>query len=260
MRNSASRTEVVLRGCRSSTGTPGFLFNRPAFDQVVANMVTESWRGGDLNRAARRDLDGRIDNVLFPIALAGGNIARQGIAGQGRDGDVVDAPNAAFQHTAAPDRNVARQAESLDFPGAGVAADAAQLDINDASGVELESGLSVSGVADGFVETNRGLQLPLELRVIGDVIPPEGLFHHQQPKFIEALEMLQIGQRVSGICVDGEEGIGMRLADGAHEFEVLTGFDLQFDPLVAGVKLDGDLFQQGFRRGLQSQGDTALDF
>jgi hypothetical protein len=32
-------------------------------------MIAESGRGGDLNRAAGGDFYGRIDDVLFPIAL-----------------------------------------------------------------------------------------------------------------------------------------------------------------------------------------------
>src|SRR5712664_3530233 len=163
----------------SSPSTPSFLFNSPPFDQVVANMVTESGCRGDGNRAAGRDFDGRIDEVFFPVAFAGGNVAGQSVAGQGRDGDVVNAPDAAFEHAAAPDWNVARQAERLDLPSAGVAAGAAELDVNDARGAEVESSLRITGVANGFVEANRGLQLFLELGMVEDVIPPERLLHHQ---------------------------------------------------------------------------------
>jgi len=35
--------------------------------------------------------------------------------------------------------------------------------------------------------------------------------------------------------------------------------NLQFDALVAGAKFGGDFFQKGFRRGLQSQRNAALD-
>src|SRR5712664_1817735 len=242
----------------SSPGTPGFLLNSPPFDQVVANMVTESGRGGDGNRAAGRDFDGRIDEVFFPIAFAGGNVAGQSVAGQGRDGDVANAPDAAFEHATAPDRNVARQAERLDLASAGVAADAAELDVNDARGAEVESSLGITRVANGLVEANRSLQLLLEPGVIENVVPPKRLLHHQQIEFVKALQVLDIGQRVSRVCVNGQENIGMRVADGAHEIEILAGLDLQFDALVAGVELGGNFFQEGFGRSLQSQRNTAL--
>src|SRR6267378_2116746 len=179
LRATTARIGSLIRRKRESAGTPGFLLGGPAFDQVVANIVTESGCGGDGNRATGRDFDGRIDEVFFPIAFAGGNVARQSVAGQGRDGDVVNAPDAAFQHAAAPDRNVVRQAEGLDLPGAGVAADAAQLDVNDARCVQVESSLRITRVANGFVEANRSTQLLLELGVVENVIPPKRLLHHQ---------------------------------------------------------------------------------
>src|SRR5258708_35961445 len=111
-------------------------------------MIAESGRGGDLNRAARRDFDRRVDNVLFPIAFAGGNIAGERVAGQGGDRDVVSAADTAFQHAAAPNRDVAGEAESLDLASAGVAADAAHLDVDDASGAEIQSGFSIADMAD----------------------------------------------------------------------------------------------------------------
>src|SRR5438876_8915989 len=70
---------------RNLSSTPGFLFRGPAFDQVAANMIAESRRGGDLNRATGRDFDRRVDDVLFPIAFASGNIAGQRVAGQRSD-------------------------------------------------------------------------------------------------------------------------------------------------------------------------------
>src|SRR5712664_2278177 len=179
LRATAARIGSLIRRKRESAGTPGFLLGGPAFDEVTADMIAESWCGGDRNRAAGRDFDGRIDEVFLPIAFAGGNVAGQSVAGQGRDGDVVSATDAAFEHPAAPDWNAARQAERVDLPSAGVAADAAELDVNDARGAEVESSLRITGVANGFVEANRGLQLFLELGMVEDVIPPERLLHHQ---------------------------------------------------------------------------------
>ena len=108
-------------------------------------MIAESGRGGDGNRAARRDLDRWIDDVFSPIALAGGDITGERVAAKGRDGDVVNAADAAFQHATAPNRNIARQAELLDFPSARVAADTAELDVDDARGAEVNEQLRRRG-------------------------------------------------------------------------------------------------------------------
>src|SRR6266705_1493133 len=115
----------LIKRDRNLSSTPGFLFRGPVFDQVAANMIAESRRGGDLKRATGRDFDRRVDDVLFPIAFASGNIAGQRVTGQRSDRDVVSAADTALKHAAAANRKVA---------GAGVAADAAYLDVDDASG------------------------------------------------------------------------------------------------------------------------------
>src|SRR5882762_8766907 len=101
-------------------------------------MIAESGRGGDLNCAAGRDFDGWVDDVLFPIAFAGGNIAGQRVAGQGRDRDIVSPADTALEHAAAPYGYLAGEAKSLDLASAGVASDATTLDVDDARGAEVE--------------------------------------------------------------------------------------------------------------------------
>src|SRR5216684_509694 len=223
-------------------------------------MIAESGSSGDLNCSARGNFDGRVNDVLFPIALAGGDVAGQRVTGKGRGGDVVSPANTRFEHATAPRVDAASEAESLDLASASVAADAAQLDVNDARGSELQSSLRIAEVADGLVKANRSLQMSLELGVIGDVVPPERLLHHQQAKFIEALEMVHIRKRVGRIGIDGQKNTGMRAADGAHNSDVDARLDLEFDTLIAGAKLDGDFFENHFRSSLQPQGDTAFQF
>src|SRR5258708_37627322 len=106
---------MILNGNRRSTDTPGFLFRGPAFDEVTADMIAESGRRRDLNRAARGDFDWRIDDVLFPITFAGGDIARECVARQGRDRDVVWPADAAFEHAATTRADVSGEALSPDL-------------------------------------------------------------------------------------------------------------------------------------------------
>src|SRR6266849_1987304 len=95
-------------------------------------MIAESRRGGDSNRAAGGDFDGRVDDVLFPIAFAGRNIAGQRVTRQGGNGNVVSPPDAALKHAAAPYGYVSGEAQSLDLASARMAAHTAQLDVDDA--------------------------------------------------------------------------------------------------------------------------------
>src|SRR5260370_32208528 len=74
----------LIKRDRNLSSTPGFLFRGPAFDQVAANMIAESRRGGDLNRATGRDFDRRGARVLFPLTCAFGQIAGPQSDGRGK--------------------------------------------------------------------------------------------------------------------------------------------------------------------------------
>jgi len=121
-----------------------------------------------------------------------------------------------------------------------------------ARGVRGRERPSASRGGDGFVEGKSGLQLFLELGVVEDVIPPKGLLHHQQLNSSKPLQVLDIGQRCKPSLHHGQENIGVRVADDAHEIEILAGLDLQFDALVAGAKFGGT-FSRRFQERLQSQ-------
>jgi hypothetical protein len=60
-----------------SPGKPGFLFGGLAFNEVTANMIAEFGSGTDWNRAGGGNFDGGIDDVFFPVTLAGGDVAEQ---------------------------------------------------------------------------------------------------------------------------------------------------------------------------------------
>src|SRR6266481_2686395 len=74
LRATAARIGSLIRRKRESAGTPGFILGGPAFDEVTADMIAESWCGEDRNRAAGRDFDGRIDEGFLRMAFAGGNV------------------------------------------------------------------------------------------------------------------------------------------------------------------------------------------
>jgi len=144
------------------SGAEDFLFNGPPFDEFVADMIAESRRLRDSNRALGRNVYLGLDDVFGPITLAGGNVAGQHVAGKSRSGNVVSAADAGLEHAATPGRNVLVEAISLNLARAAVAADAAELYVDDAASAECNGGLCVAKVLDGFVEADAGLDLLLQ--------------------------------------------------------------------------------------------------
>ena len=121
-------------------------------------LVAEARLVADLDRAARRGLHGGPDDVPLPVALAGRDVAGQDEIGQRRERDVVRAADARLQHAAAPDRNAGRLRDVVDLLRFGEAADAAQLDVDDAAGPQLDRLLGVMRGADALVEADRRLE------------------------------------------------------------------------------------------------------
>src|SRR6266480_2299718 len=60
--------------------------------------------------------------------------------------------------------------------------------------------------------------------------------------------------------IDGQKDAGMGIADGAHNFEIFARFDLKFDALITGAKLNFDSFKKHLGSGFEPYGDTAFDF
>ena len=120
-------------------------------------------RGRNADRPLRRNFDFRLDDVFGPVALAGGNIARKRKVWQRRHRDVVRAPDARFEHAAAPHRDRVRLAQIVHLPRGRVPAHAPELDVDDLAGAQFDRGARVLRVVDAFVEADRRLELPLQL-------------------------------------------------------------------------------------------------
>jgi hypothetical protein len=73
---------------------------------IFAHVVADPGLRRHNNRAIGPDLDARLDDVFMKVSLAVGYVARESEVGQGRQVDVVGAPDAAFQHTSAPNGSV----------------------------------------------------------------------------------------------------------------------------------------------------------
>src|SRR5262249_28362697 len=184
-------------------------------------MIAETGSIGNANGSLRRNLHFWLDHVFDPVAFACGDIAGQRVTGKGRNGNVMRASDSAFKHTATPNGDFSCEAAGVYVTRAVMAAHASELDIDDAGGVKFNGSLNVAQVVDGLVETQRCLQLLLQLRVEIDIVPPERLFHHEQLELIKALQVRGVVQRVCGIRIDGQKNIPKCLADRADVFQIL---------------------------------------
>src|SRR5437588_50885 len=91
--------------------TQRFLPRYKLLNPLSADRVTDSRRGWYLNRPIRHYFHLGLDHIFIPIALAGGNISRKHKSRQSGHRNVVGAPDAGFQHPAAPHGSATRPAE-----------------------------------------------------------------------------------------------------------------------------------------------------
>src|SRR5690349_3594476 len=95
--------------------TDHFLPDGDAADEVEIEVVTEAGFVADFDGPARRGFDGRADDVLLPVALAGGDVAGEDEIGERGQCDVVGASDAGFEHATAPDGDAGSLGDVVDL-------------------------------------------------------------------------------------------------------------------------------------------------
>src|ERR1035441_1064231 len=86
--------------------SPQYLFpHRDTANEIEIDGVAEAGFVAQRDGAVRGGFYGGLDDVLFPVAPAGGDVAGQHEIRQAGQGDIVGAPDAGLQHAAAPDRD-----------------------------------------------------------------------------------------------------------------------------------------------------------
>src|SRR5438270_13318675 len=88
--------------------TDGLLADRDAADVVMVQRIPKARIVADDDGAPRRGFDSGLNDVLLPIALAGGDVAGQHEVGEGGESDIMRAADAGFKHATAPDRDAGR--------------------------------------------------------------------------------------------------------------------------------------------------------
>src|SRR5438045_4651656 len=109
----------------------------------------------------------------------------------------MDAPNAGFQHSAAPVGDSVPLGNIVHLDGLTEASNPTYLYIDDPAGMQFSSSFGIARVANGLVQADRGLELLLQLGMKIEIVVPHGLFNHEQLDAVELLEVLDV---VHGIC------------------------------------------------------------
>src|SRR5579864_2914398 len=169
-------------------------------------------------------------------------------------------PNAGFEHAAAPHGNAVALANVVNGDGFAESAQAPDFDIDNAAGAQLDGSFGIAGLANRFVEANRGFQLALQLRMLKDVVIPERLLDHEQLEFVEFAKVAKIAGGVRGIRVAAQEDVRPALADLREYLQVPSRFYFYFDSLIASFELSCNFLEQLLVRVLNSNGNSAVDF
>ena len=126
-------------------------------------------------------------------------------------------------------------AEVVDPPRRRVAADAAQLHIDDAASAQRDGRAGMLLGVNALVEADRGLQFPLQLGVAVDIVPAERLLDHHQ---VVSFQLLAAAPHRRACMRNSRppsgEFAGKRWRKRATGCDVVARLDLDLDALVAG--------------------------
>src|SRR6202789_3433005 len=190
------------------------------FDAIEARCVADARHRRNFNGSARGHFHFRLDDVFGPIAAAGGNVAGQREIRQRGHGDVVGAADAGFEHAAAPHRNRFRLTQIVNFPGGGVAADAAEFHIDDFAGADFDRGAGVLVIVNTSVEADRRFELALQRGVGIDIVVAQRLLDYDQEKRVQLFQQCRVGEGVGRIGVDLQVYDGETYTPRACRFDV----------------------------------------
>src|SRR3974390_1459291 len=127
--------------------------------------------------------------------------------------------------------------------GSGNPADAADLDVDDAAGTQLQRGFGIPRTSNGLVEADGSLDGLLQPRVEIEGVVPQRLLDHKQLESVEGLQVRKVLERVGGVRIATQHDAGPAGANPFEHINVPPGFHLQLDALVSGSKFGSDLLQ-----------------
>src|SRR5207237_8290714 len=109
---------------------------------------------------------------------------------------------------------------------------------------------------DRLVETDWRRDLALERRVVDEIVVRERLLDHHRARRIDALEKLDVAERVGRVRVEHEGKIGEGPPRRLRDLNLEARLDLELDTLVPALELAADSVHERFDRWLYANGDT----
>ena len=96
------------------------------------------------------------------------------------------ASHARFEHAAAPDGNAVRLSQVVNAQGFAKPADATELDVDDAAGLQPDRLFGVMHGANAFVEADGRVELRLQRRMIDDLVMRQRLLDHHEMELVQS--------------------------------------------------------------------------
>src|SRR5450432_279541 len=152
--------------------------------------------------------------------------------------------NAGFQHAAAPDRQLGFLCHVVYGDRLTETAYPSNFDIDNAACAKFHRRPRVPTAMDCLIETDGGLDLPLQLCVEIEIVMPQWLFDHQQVELVESFQKVNLFQRVCGVGVAAENNFRPSSANLLKHFHVPAWFAFHLNAPITGFHFRLDLFQE----------------
>src|SRR5579884_341994 len=213
----------------------------------------------DANATLSVDDDGFDQDIALEILIGGRDVARKVEGGEATEVNVERLPEAGLEHSAAPSRCAPKCADASREHGLAIPAEPGGLDVDYPRCSDPQCLLGVAGRTDAFVQTDRGIDLLLQLGMIEDVVPTQRLFQHHEPKGIELTQVAGVGDGVGRVGVGHERHVGMRFPNHSDDLDVPTRHDLDLDSPVTILDCPAHLLDQASQLRFGAQADSSLD-
>src|SRR5256885_812235 len=259
---SGRKSRSLSRARRTALGPPGpehLSLEGDLSDDVFEHRHADPRSGRHAHGAVALDDERLADDLGREVASRRGDVTGQAEVRQRREVHVVRAADAHLEHAAAPDRHVVRGGHVVHRLRGGETADATGLDVDDLRRTDRDRLPRVFGRVDRLVQADRGAYLLRELGVVDDVVVRERLFDHYRGSRVDALEQLDVVERVRRVRVEHEREVGERLARRLCDLDLETRLDLELHALVPTRELAADRLHERIDRRLDPDRDTAED-
>src|ERR1039457_4988419 len=137
----------------------------------------------------------------------------------------MGATDSGLEHSSTPNRNRVFPAHVMYLPCAAVPSDPSQLDIDNAIRPQLNGSISMSGIGDALIKTDRCANHALQLCMGVDLIPLQRLLNHQQVELIKSLQVSAVTEIIRGVGIDREEKVRKLPSNFGDERKILSPLD-----------------------------------